>query len=70
MDVRGGHRSRPLVFAWGALVAGLRVAFSLPAAMLFAAGLGFGALGATPAAMATPSRGEARQDVSRALQTL
>jgi lipopolysaccharide export LptBFGC system permease protein LptF len=25
-------------------VAGLRVAFSLPAAMLFAAGLGFGAL--------------------------
>jgi predicted branched-subunit amino acid permease len=31
-------------FAWGALAAGLRVVFSLPAGMLFAAGLGFGAL--------------------------
>jgi predicted branched-subunit amino acid permease len=31
-------------FAWGALARGLRVAFSLPAAVLFAAGLGFGAL--------------------------
>ena len=31
-------------FAWGALVAGLRVAFSVPAALLFAAGVGFGAL--------------------------
>jgi predicted branched-subunit amino acid permease len=31
-------------FAWGALAAGLRVVVSLPAALLFAAGLGFGAL--------------------------
>jgi predicted branched-subunit amino acid permease len=31
-------------FAWDALAAGLRVAFSLPAAVLFTAGIGFGAL--------------------------
>jgi predicted branched-subunit amino acid permease len=31
-------------FAWGALARGLKVAFSVPAALLFAAGLGFGAL--------------------------
>jgi predicted branched-subunit amino acid permease len=31
-------------FAWGALLRGLRVVLSLPAALLFTAGLGFGAL--------------------------
>ncbi len=31
-------------FAWGALFRGLRVVFSVPSALLFAAGLGFGAL--------------------------
>jgi len=34
----------PPGFAWGALAAGLYVVVSLPAAVLFAAGLGFGAL--------------------------
>ncbi len=42
----GPEGLRPPVarFAWGALAGGLRVAFSLPAVLLFASGLGFGAL--------------------------
>jgi predicted branched-subunit amino acid permease len=43
-DGPGGRQPAATRFAWGALLAGLRVVVSVSSALLFAAGLGFGAL--------------------------